>query len=274
MRLFECMFTKNSCYKAGQIIIPGGIMLHSTGANNPNLRRYVQPDDGQLGVNKGGTEWNRAAEQVCVHAFIGKLADGSVASYQTLPWNFKAWHCGVGTKGISANNTHLSIEICEDGLKDASYFAAVYREAVELCAYLCKLHGFDPMKDGVLICHSEGYQRGIASNHADVMHWFPRHGKSMDTFRADVTEEMKKEEEPELNRKETEELFEQMLDQRFPVFKDMDDVPDWAQPSIQRMKDKGMLRGDATGCLNLSADLMRTLVVLDRILEGGIGDGQ
>ena len=195
MRLFECMFTKNPCYKAGQIIIPGGIMLHSTGANNPNLRRYVQPDDGQLGVNKGGTEWNRAAEQVCVHAFIGKLADGSVASYQTLPWNFKAWHCGVGTKGISANNTHLSIEICEDGLKDASYFAAVYREAVELCAYLCKLHGFDPQKDGVLICHSEGYQRGIASNHADVMHWFPRHGKSMDTFRADVTAEMKKEED-------------------------------------------------------------------------------
>lgn len=27
---------------------------------------------------------------------------------------------------------------------------------------------------------------GIASNHADVMHWFPKHGKSMDTFRVDV----------------------------------------------------------------------------------------
>ena len=37
-----------------------------------------------------------------------------------------------------------------------------------------------------IICHSEGYKKGIASNHGDVMHWFPRHGKSMDTFRADV----------------------------------------------------------------------------------------
>ena len=27
---------------------------------------------------------------------------------------------------------------------------------------------------------------GIASNHSDVMHWFPKHGKSMDTFRAAV----------------------------------------------------------------------------------------
>ena len=27
---------------------------------------------------------------------------------------------------------------------------------------------------------------GIASNHADVMHWFPKFGKSTDTFRTDV----------------------------------------------------------------------------------------
>ena len=28
---------------------------------------------------------------------------------------------------------------------------------------------------------------GIASHHADVGHWWPKHGKSMDDFRADVT---------------------------------------------------------------------------------------
>lgn len=37
-----------------------------------------------------------------------------------------------------------------------------------------------------IICHSEGYTAGIASNHADVMHWFPLHGVSMDDFRRDV----------------------------------------------------------------------------------------
>ena len=40
--------------------------------------------------------------------------------------------------------------------------------------------------DGVVIGHFEGYKRGIASNHADPAHWFTKHGKSMDTFRADV----------------------------------------------------------------------------------------
>ena len=82
--------------------------------------------------------------------------------------------------------THISFEICEDGLTDAAYFHAVYREAAELCAFLCKQYNLDPAKDGVLIGHYEGYRRGIANNHADPGHWFPRFGKSLDSFRADV----------------------------------------------------------------------------------------
>jgi N-acetylmuramoyl-L-alanine amidase len=42
------------------------------------------------------------------------------------------------------------------------------------------------MADGVIIGHYEGHKRGIASNHADPGHWFPKYGKSMDTFRAEV----------------------------------------------------------------------------------------
>ena len=155
-------------------------MVHSTGANNPYLKRYI-PDDGKLGANPSGNHWNTplpGGRQVCVHAFIGKLADGSVATYQTLPWNHRGWHAG-GT----ANNTHIGFEICEDGLNDRTYFEAVYKEAVELCAYLCKEYN---LSERDIICHSEGAKKGIASNHGDVMHWFPKHGKSMDTFRADV----------------------------------------------------------------------------------------
>lgn len=36
--------------------------------------------------------------------------------------------------------------------------------------------------------HSEGHRLGIASNHANVGHWFKRRGKSMDMFRADVVD--------------------------------------------------------------------------------------
>lgn len=181
MNLKKLILANNNCYKSGRTIIPKGIMIHSTGANNPYLKRYVGPDDGLLGKNLYNNHWNQKkpdGREVCVHAFIGKLADGSIATYQTLPWNHRGWHAGG-----SANDTHIGIEICEDGLTDASYFNAVYKEAVELCVYLCKLYG---LTENNIICHSEGYKLGIASNHADVMHWFPRHGKSMDTFRFDV----------------------------------------------------------------------------------------
>ena len=139
MRLLNCLLTANRCYKTGTTIKPRGVMVHSTGANNPNLRRYVQPVSttpgraellAQLGANKNGNDWNREGKwaqgkwiplKVCVHGFIGKLADGSVAAVQTLPWNRRGWHAGDGTSGRSANDTHISFEICEDGLDDPAY---------------------------------------------------------------------------------------------------------------------------------------------------------
>ena len=184
MNLRTLIFTHNACYKAGRTIVPKGIMVHSTGAPNPTLKRYVGPDDGLLGKNQYNNHWNQNTpdgRQVCVHGFIGKLADGSIATYQTLPWNYRSFHCGG-----DGNNTHISFEICEDGLTDAAYFNKVYHEAVELCAHLCRMYGFDPLKDGVIIGHYEGHKRGIASGHSDPDNWFPKHGKSMDTFRAAV----------------------------------------------------------------------------------------
>lgn len=178
MDLRKLIFTKNDCYKAGRTITPKGIMVHSTGANNPKLSRYVGPDDGLLGKNPNNNHWNQGGITKCVHAFIGLDKDKKVATYQTLPWNRRGWHGGG-----RANDTHISFEICEDGLKDATYFGKVYKEAVELCAYLCKMYGWN---EKVIIDHSEGHKKGIASNHGDVMHWFPKHGKSMNTFRADV----------------------------------------------------------------------------------------
>lgn len=196
MNLYKLLLTKNACYKAGKTITPKGIMVHSTGASNPWLKSYVGPDDGLLGNNQYNNHWNQdkpGGKQVCVHAFIGKLSDGSIATYQTLPWNHRGWHCSSGWKG-SGNDTHISFEICEDNLSDRTYFRKVYIEAVELCVYLCKLYG---LNENNIICHSEGYKLGIASNHADVMHWFPRHGETMNSFRNAVKERLQAEEEKE-----------------------------------------------------------------------------
>jgi N-acetylmuramoyl-L-alanine amidase len=48
-----------------------------------------------------------------------------------------------------------------------------------------------------IISHAEGYQKGVASNHADVGHWFPKHGKTMDDLRRDVKDKLSKQTAPE-----------------------------------------------------------------------------
>ena len=232
MRLRKQYLTRNDCYRAGRTIRPQGVMVHSTGANNPSVARYV-PGDDVIGRNQYGNDWDRPGLEKCAHAFVGRFADGLVGTVQTLPWNRRGWHCGRGKNG-SANDTHISFEICEDGLEDASYFKAVYQEAVELTASLCKEYNLDPLADGVVICHQEGYRRGIASNHGDVLHWFPKFGKTMDDFRADVARWMEGRDEM------TQEQFDTMME-NWLARRNNQPASDWAKPYIQEAIDAGVM---------------------------------
>ena len=280
MNLLTCIFTENRCYKTGATIKPKGVMVHSTGANNPNLRRYVQPVSttpdragllARLGTNPNGNHWNRAGLNVCVHGFIGKLADGSVAAVQTLPWNRRGWHAGDGSSGRSANDTHISFEICEDGLDDPDYFDRAYREAVELTAMLCKQYGLDPLADGVVICHSEGYRRGIASNHGDVLHWFPRFGKSMDDFRADVAAELGR--RPEAPAVDGSNDRNDKEEDGMVYYERLGDVADSYKTTIRKLMERGALRGRSDpdpdsledNVLNISEEYCRVMATLDKL---------
>lgn len=251
MTLLKCILTENDCYKAGRTIVPKGVMIHSTGANNTTLRRYVQPADGdgayetlinQLGENRNGNHWNRSGLSACVHGFIGRLADGTVASVQTLPWNHRGWHAGSGTTRTSANNTHISFEICEDTLTDQSYFEEVYGEAVELTAYLCTLYGLDPLMPETVISHSEGHALGMASNHGDVEHWFSRFETSMDKFRADVAAAMNPPEDEGMTQEQFDEMMDHWLAQRAAAA-----PSDWSAKERAWMEEMGLMRGDENG---------------------------
>lgn len=197
-----CMQTNSSCYKGTRTMTVKGILWHSTGANNPNLKRYVQPssNDAQydywiktLGKNTAGTDWNHTNQNAGLNCWIGKLADGSVTTVQTMPWNYRPWGCGSGSKG-SLNTGWIQFEICEDALNDKNYFNAVYKEACELTAYLCILYNLNPkgtvtvsgVKVPVITTHCEAHSLGFGSNHGDVMHWFKKYGKTMDDVRNDV----------------------------------------------------------------------------------------
>ena len=216
MTLKECYAIENNCYKTAQMITKGkptGIVVHSTGCNNKNLKRYVQPVKGQtyynevikdVGLNKNGNSWNQAkpgGQAICCHAFIGVNAAGKVETYQILPWIYCCWNCGKGSKGSYNFNptAHIQFEIQEDGLNDANYFANAMKEAQELCAYLCQCYDLDV---NTIVSHKEANKLGYASNHGDPENWLSKFGKDMDWFRSEVKKILNKKTDAKDDKKE------------------------------------------------------------------------
>lgn len=182
MNITKQILTKNPCYKAGKTITVKGLMLHSIGCPQPSAMALIK-------------NWNTSDANVCVHGIIDANTGGV---YQTLPWNRRGWHCGG-----SANGTHIGIEMCEpdcikyssgakftcsDLTKAKTMAERTYKSAVELFAYLCNEYKLNPLAEGVILAHSEGFAKGLASNHADPEHLWKglKMPYTMATFRQDV----------------------------------------------------------------------------------------
>ena len=56
-------------------------------------------------------------------------------------------------------------------------------------------------------------------------------------------------------------------DARNPRYVTIDDVPGWAQAEAQRLVDRGALKGDADGNLNVTRDMLRTMIVCQRMVD-------
>ena len=305
MDIVEAFATKNKCYQVATPLTPQGIMLHSIGVPQPNAAVMA----------RSYNQYQPGGRSVCVHGFIQR--DGTY--YQTLPYTMRAWHCGG-----AANATHIGIEMTEpasivytggaswrdlDPAATEAHVRGTYAAAVELFAQLCTQFGLDPLADGVIISHSEGRMRGVASAHADPEHLWKPFGLTMHGFRQDVYKAMhgtEKEEEdmtrygtieevPTWARSTIKEMMDEgliagtggsrldlsddmlrmlyimwhMRDTRYGRIVDgkVMDVPAWAQGTVQKLVDDGVLAGVGDGKLDLSLDMLRTLSVCQRMME-------
>ena len=244
MHIIEVFTTGNKCYQVGAPLRPQGLMLHSIGTPQPSaavLARYFD-------------QYQPGGQSVCVHAFV--QVDGTV--YQTLPWEMRGWHCGG-----SANSTHIGVEMTEPDVsmsyaEAAEQITGTYHAAVELFAQLCEMYSLDPLADGVIIGHAEGHRRGVASNHADPEYLWNTYGMgyTMDGFRADVAAAM--------GAKNTDEEDEDMATR----YNTVAELPEWAQEETQKLIDRGALLGDEHGNLDVTMDMLRTMIVCQRMVDG------
>ena len=215
MRLLKCLLIDNDCYREykGIRLQPEGIVVHSTDRAGEVLKRFVQPAEGQtvglldgdrpvtaeemlaiLGRNAYGNSWNRPGVSSCVHAFLGKTANGSYAVCQTLPYTAPCWGSGSGPNG-SYNGCldgraqpplYIQFEMIEDSDGDPGHAKALYELAVDYAAYLCGR--FPGIRLENVVSHKEVCERGYSGNRSDPESYWQRCGLpfTMDGFRAEL----------------------------------------------------------------------------------------
>ena len=175
--------TSNGAYISGRTITPNGCVNHSLGVAQPSVDAIFN------NMNQAGAGWG-------VNAILGDFHKGEGKIILALKMNSRPWGCGSGSKG-SYNNTRIQWEVCEPAghtysggtmigynvKKNQAYFDRMWKMLVAWNVYCIKKLGYSASD----ICdHSESYKAGYGTNHADMMHWLPKHGKSMDALRSEV----------------------------------------------------------------------------------------
>lgn len=264
MELTVQFMTRNDCFQAGEKIVPSGILVHSTAA--PGLMAADWFD-----------RWNKSyaageiALPVCVHAFVD---DSGV--WQYLPWDHRGWHAGG-----AANDTHIGFEICEPGgfeyvngdqmvwynaEQQEPYFRKAWANSVELCVYLCRMFG---LNESDIISHNEGAALGIASSHTDVMHWFPRHGENMDTFRAAVKAALEGQEES-MTQAQFDEWIDGWMAQNNPIYKTIEEVPSYWREETKALVSAGAILGDGTYPLGIRRETLKAAIITKRYTDSKV----
>lgn len=243
MNLINRYITKNPYFNDRKWITGtafNGFFLHSVGCAQPDPLVFIRQWDNASYTNAG------------ISGFIGSEAVYIAAPCLETPGMVKR----MPHAGSPANNNYIGFEMCEpaslhynwgdrftcsDLAGARAYCQQTYQNAVELFAQLCKFHGKDPLQDGVILSHSEGHKRGIATGHSDPEHLWTQLGLpyTMGGFRRDVKEKM----EGEIDMTKDEVM--KLIDERITVALDGRDVA--ARPSLKKELEEAKSEGITDG---------------------------
>lgn len=158
---------------------------------------------------------------------------GNNEVYQNIPITEIAWHAGDGENGLG-NRKSIGIEIAEvDGAEET---------AIKFVAQLIKLTGI-PIQNVVPHQHWSGkYCPRLI-----LPHW--------DIFVENIKKELHKEDIKVVNV------------QTVVRYKKFEDIPEFYKPYVQKWMDAGVLKGDDLGELNLTEEMIRNLIITERMLN-------
>lgn len=307
MDIVEAFATKNRCYQVAAPLTPQGIMLHSIGCPQPNaavmarsynqyqpsgqsvcVHGFIQRDGTyyqtlpytmrawhcggaanatHIGIEMTepasivytghGADWRdldpaateahvrgtyaAAVElfaQLCTQYALDPLADGVIISH--------AEGAARGVASAHADPTHLwrAFGLTMDGFRaDVATAMAAKNTDEEDEDDMVRYDSIDDVpgwaQDTVRALMDAGALQGDDQGRLDL---------SLDMIRGMV-------------------IGKRYADARSPRYATIDDVPAWAREETQRLIDRGVLAGTGGGKLDLSLDMLRTLVMFQRMMD-------
>lgn len=154
--------------KSKEKMTPRGIVIHSTGRNQPFVKAFIQPVKDNPNYKELlkiiGRENNYKKPQHDYHFWVGKTITQGVKSFMIEPLDLKLW-----------NDNFIHICICEDDLNNKNYLIDCISETTVLCDELCKHYHWT---EKAIHDYSE------ISNFPDCNYWFKKHGYSVELIRA------------------------------------------------------------------------------------------
>lgn len=173
--------------------------------------------------------------------------------YQSVKDTDTAWHCGRERGGSYFNDCRnansIGIEMCSV-IRNGVYVIPdeTVRNAAELVRYLMERHHVPVLR----VC------RHYDVTHKECPEPWVRNPKQWEKFLEMLEAE-------DMTEAQTRKIAQEEIKKaNAKVYNRVQDCPAWAQNTVQRLVNKGFLRGDENGRLGLTEDLMRVLVINDR----------
>ena len=244
MIMYKVKLIQNN--RSGSRLNPKGVVVHETATPGATAEREYQ-------------YFNGGERGASAHAFV----DWEDV-VQTIPYDEVAWHAGP-----TANSRYIGIELCRPSSHEPDKFGRVWNNAVSLFADLFREHGFGEVTVDNLLSHAEVSSRWRESDHTDPVGYFAEYGKTVNEFRDAVQNELNggaevaaindlvtrmDELEQRINRLENPMIY-NYIDQN---------MPEWSRPTIQKLVDKGYLKGNDQGELGLTDEMLKLFVINDR----------
>ena len=303
MKIIEAFAVKNKCYQAGAPLTPRGIMLHSVGCAQPSAAAFA----------RSFNQYQPGGVSVCVHAFAqadGTVYQ--TLPWETIAWHCggsaNSTHIGVEMTEPSAGMTyaeaaeqiagtyHTAVELfaalCKQYGLDPEQDGVLIGHAEGHRRGVASNHA-DPellwrtydmgyTMDGFRADVAEAMNKNTDEEDDDMVRYdsiddVP--GWAQDTVRALVDAGALRGDEHGNLDLSMDMIRGMVIGAKYaaacnPRYETIEDMPGWAQAGVQRLMDRGVLAGTGGGKLDLSLDMLRTLLITQKMVDAQEKEGK